>query len=360
MKKKRIAVFCFLCLLLVGCNGNNNGRKEGKQENPNVDYANKILLVLSDTSYANGYENKGYFVLGDGSKCFFDLSEEEREYASIENLYHYLSNHLSEFERKEYLSPDKAEQCVKLLQEVEKNSEIKKEENVIFDAEQRDLYGVRYTSATPEFVALKGTGCQSWERSDKDAEKLIHLLGEEWADSSDYSRRRRKALEYEFFGDEVVAMFVQSDITGEKDSESAVLLVFADGSVEAGFGDYSAILNESGLTRQDLERYLIGQSKLGSLGADDEKLLLNLICSVDTESVTEGVEQPFGEPQIVPTREYYRFCVQWNEEGATYVQVNRGDDQKGNTSQLKDKAAKRAVELVAAGEYMEAWYDMLY
>ena len=360
MNKKFVASFCLLCFLLASCSGNDNEKKINGQENLNVDYSQTILFVLSDTSYANGYENKGYFVLGDGSKCFFDLSDEDRNYVNIENLYQYLSTHLSEFERIEYLSPEETVQCMDYLYEIEERSEIKKDTNYVADAGQSDLYGVRFVSDMPEFVMLKGEGCQCWERSDENVEKIIGLFGEEWTDDSDYLRRRRKALEYEFFGDEVVAMFVNADITGKTNTDPAVLLVYADGAVEAGFGDYREILTESGLKRQSLENYIAGRSYFGNLGNDERKRLLSLICNVDTKSPVEDRRSSLVAPCVEPTRQYYRYCVQWSKDGSTYVKVNQGNNQKGFTSQLKDEAAKRAVELVADGTYMEAWYDMQY
>ncbi|MBR6537835.1 MAG: hypothetical protein IKT67_11625 [Lachnospiraceae bacterium] len=360
MNKKFVASFCLLCFLLASCSGNDNEKKINGQENLNVDYSQTILFVLSDTSYANEYENKGYFVLGDGSKCFFDLSDEDRNYANIENLYQYLSSHLSEFERIEYLSPEETVQCMDYLYEIEERSEIKKDTNYVADAGQSDLYGVRFVSDMPEFVMLKGEGCQCWERSDENVEKIIGLFGEEWADDSDYLRRRRKALEYEFSGDEVVAMLVNVDITGKTDTDPAILLVYADGAVEAGFGDYGEVLTESGLKRQSLENYIAGRSYLGNLGNDERKRLLSLICNLDTKSPVEDRSSSIVAPCVEPTRQYYRYCVQWSKEGATYVKVNQGNDQKGFTSQLKDEAAKRAVELVVDGAFMEAWYDMQY
>lgn len=359
MVKRFCLVFCVLCFLLIGCKGNSSEKEIRSYEDVQVDYSQKILFILSGTSYGNGYENKGYFVLGDGSKCFFDLSEEERKYANIENLYQYLSSHLSEYERMAYLSSEEVKECIAYLYEVDEKSEIK-EETAYFDGEQNDLYGVRFASETPEFVLLKGIGSLWKERPDENVGKIIKILDVEWADRSDYLRRQRKAFTYKFSGDEVVTMFVTMDITEETDAKPAILLVYADGSVEAGFGDYGAILTESGLKRQEIERYLTGRSKLGNLEIDDEKGLLHLICSLDTESITEEVARPFGEPQIEPTRVYYRFCVQWNKEGATYVMVNQGDNQKGITSQIKDDRAKSAVELVVDGAFMEAWYDMQY
>ncbi len=180
MNKKFVASFCLLCFLLASCSGNDNEKKINGQEKSNVNYSQTILFVLSDTSYANGYENKGYFVLGDGSKCFFDLSEEERKYASIENLYQYLSEHLSEFERTDYLLPEEAKACIAYLYEVDETTELK-EETVYFDGEQYDLYGVRFASETPEIVLLKGAGGIRKERPDENIEEIVKLLGEEWA-----------------------------------------------------------------------------------------------------------------------------------------------------------------------------------
>ncbi len=179
MLKRVCLVFCALCFLLIGCKGNSSEKEIQSYEDGQVNYSQRIVFILSETSYENGYENKGYFVLGDGSKCFFDLSEEERTYASIENLYQYLSGHLSEFERMEYLSPEEAEACIACLYEVDETTELK-EETVYFDGEQYDLYGVRFASEMPEFVLLKGSGGLRKERSDENIEEIIELLGEKW------------------------------------------------------------------------------------------------------------------------------------------------------------------------------------
>lgn len=180
MRRGFVFVLCVLCFLLVGCNGKGNEKETQGYEDVQVDYSQRILFILSEVSYSNGYQNRGYFVMGDGARCFFDLSEEDGKYAETGNLYEYLMSHVSEFYREEFLSTEDVKKCINYLYAVDKNAEIKKE-LIYYDGGQSDLYGVRFDSEKPEFVWLGGDGSVFKELMDENAGKIKELLGEAWA-----------------------------------------------------------------------------------------------------------------------------------------------------------------------------------
>ncbi len=180
MRKGLVWTLCVLCFLLAGCNGNSSEKETGNYTDVQIDYNQRILFVASELSYSNGYQNRGYFVMGDGARYFFDLSEEDGKYAETGNLYEYLLSHVSEFYREEFLSPEEVKKCIGYLYGVDRNAEIKSE-TMYFGGGQSDLYGLRFDSETPEFVWLGSQGSVDKELMDEDAGKIKALLGEDWA-----------------------------------------------------------------------------------------------------------------------------------------------------------------------------------
>ena len=180
MRKGLVFAFCFLCLLLAGCNGNGSDNKTQGYKDAREDYSQRILFIVSELSYSNGYQNRGYFVMGDGARYFFDLSEKDGKFAETGNLYEYLMSHVSEFYREEFLSLEDVKKCINYLYAVDRNAEIKKE-TMYFDGGQSDLYGIRYGSETPEFVWLGSQGSVYKELLDENAGKIKEILGADWA-----------------------------------------------------------------------------------------------------------------------------------------------------------------------------------
>lgn len=181
---KQIRLLCvigLMTLILVACN--DEEEKIKIEENMITEYNQKIYFILSEVANSNGFQNKGYFVMGDGAKYYYDLSKMEKKYADIRYLHQYLEENILNFEREEFLSPEDAERCRSFLFDVDSEAEVKTE-TVYFDGEQIDLYGVRYVETMPEFVLLKGRGSVNKELWDKNVESIIEILGEEWSYSS--------------------------------------------------------------------------------------------------------------------------------------------------------------------------------
>ncbi|MDD5900385.1 MAG: hypothetical protein PUC73_05750 [Lachnospiraceae bacterium] len=182
--KKRIRLLCVIGLMVLILGACNDEEEKVKiEDNMLTEYNQKICFILSEVANSNGFRNKGYFVMGDGAKYYFDLSEKGKKYADIRYLHQYLEENILDFEREEYLSPEDAERCRFFLSDVDSKAEVKTE-TVYFDGEQIDFYGVRYVETMPEFVLLKGTGAVNKELSDKNVGAILEILGEEWSCSS--------------------------------------------------------------------------------------------------------------------------------------------------------------------------------
>lgn len=180
MRKGLIFVLSFLCFVLMGCAGNGSKKETQGYEDVLVDYSQRILFVSSEVSYSNGYQNRGYFVMGDGARYFYDLSGEDGKYAETGNLYEYLTSHVSDFYREDFLSAAAVKKCIGYLYAVDKGAEIKTE-TVYAGGGQCDLYGVWFEADVPEFVWLGAQGSVKKELLDENAGRILEVLGVEWA-----------------------------------------------------------------------------------------------------------------------------------------------------------------------------------
>lgn len=178
MRKGFVWIVCVLCLVLLGCNGDRGKDETQGYVDVQVDYSQRILFILSELSYSNGYENKGYFVMGDGKRYFFDLSKEDEKYAETDILYEYLVSHVSEFSSEELLAPEEVKKCIDHLYRVNEDAEIT-EEFRYAGGGQSDLYGVRYDTESLELVWLGTKGAVDKELLDENAESIKAILGED-------------------------------------------------------------------------------------------------------------------------------------------------------------------------------------
>ncbi len=178
MRKGFVWIVCVLCLVLPGCNGDSRKEETQGYEDVQMDYSQRILFILSELSYSNGYENKGYFVMGDGNRYFFDLSNEDEKYAETDILYEYLESHVLEFYSEEFLSPEDVKKCMGYLYRVNEDAEIT-EEFMYAGGGQGDLYGVRFDAESPNIIWLGANGAVDKELLDENVESIKAILGED-------------------------------------------------------------------------------------------------------------------------------------------------------------------------------------
>lgn len=145
---------------------------------PEITISHDIVFIGNHQWYGEGYHNVGWFIDSSGNKRYFDLSNESRDYASIDKMYQYLNQHFDEFETEPFLESEQLSESYAYLKQIDVNAEIT-EKCVMVDYGAVFFYGVRLSeNGDPEFVFLEEYG--DWERTNTDpnAGKVLEIIDE--------------------------------------------------------------------------------------------------------------------------------------------------------------------------------------
>lgn len=116
----------------------------------------KIIFLQSISSYEETYA-AGYFIDSNGKKHIYKLNDRQ-PFRSIGETYEYLLKHYDEFETTDYFDDITLKKCVRHLYCVNKDANVMEKGEVIIDAPEITLYGIRQKNDQEEFVWL-GSEC---------------------------------------------------------------------------------------------------------------------------------------------------------------------------------------------------------
>lgn len=165
------------------------------------------------------------------------------------------------------------------------------------------------------------------------------------------------AIVYEFSGEEIVVVLKKNKPLGSAPEYDGVLLVYADGRVEAGIVKFIDVLYDKAFDKS-INEYLLDHKELTRLEEKQIEEICSLTQNINMECGWEG-EARAELPDVVVSDKYSYYCIQWTENGGESLRVISGDDRAGTTSRALDENAISAVDLVFDGEYRKDWYEYI-
>lgn len=160
--------------------------------------------------------------------------------------------------------------------------------------------------------------------------------------------------EYEFSGDEIVVILRKNKPLGVAPEYDGVLMVYADGRVEAGVVRFIDILYDKAFDKS-INDYLIDHRELTRLDEKEVGELCSLTQSIDMDCGWDG-EIREKLPDVVVSDKYSYYCIQWSENGGESLRVISGNNRTGTTTRALDENAISAVQSVFDREYIKDWY----
>ena len=164
MKKVFLGILLMGTLALMACG--DEAEFEIEQE---------IVFIYRYNNAADGWQHWGFFIDNQGNTVDFQLSDKEREYFELNELYSYLLE-LDNPQRTQYISMADLKNCYAHLLKIDENAEII-EESVAADAGSACWYGVIDDGKTsPAFILLSEEGSIESKNTDEHAQEILDIL----------------------------------------------------------------------------------------------------------------------------------------------------------------------------------------
>lgn len=151
-----------ISILALGCTKENYENKEGQVTSK---IEQKIIFIQQFINYSDTYTNRGYFIDNEGNKVTYDLSSEDKKYASAKELLTYLEK-LQYDKTENKISQEDLQKYYDLLYKIDLNYKLY-EKSYGADQGSDILYGVIYdTNKSPKIVLIDERG--DWVRKNTD------------------------------------------------------------------------------------------------------------------------------------------------------------------------------------------------
>ena len=164
-------------LLFVGCITLFFIEKKEEKEIVVDEIEQKIVFVINDMAFGEGYYNKGFFIDNQGNRCYFDLSDMQNAYVGMDYWYEYLNEHIEEYEKESYLEKEQLYEAYKHLLMIDDNAEVKEVCTGSADVGAFRYFGVRPDKDEEmEIILLEEYG--DWERKnlDKNVNDIMEII----------------------------------------------------------------------------------------------------------------------------------------------------------------------------------------
>ena len=166
---KRIIFIASIMLISILASACRNKNTENEEEKVNRKIEQKIVFVQQFTNYSDTYTNRGYFIDNEGNKVTYDLSSEDKKYASIKELLTYLEK-LQYDKTENKISQKDLQKYYDLLYKIDLNYKLDEKSHGA-DQGSDILYGVIYDSNnSPKIVLIDETG--DWVRKNTDSNAI--------------------------------------------------------------------------------------------------------------------------------------------------------------------------------------------
>ena len=176
MKRKILYILIVIAVLLLGgCIIKIYEDKKLQEQIAVEGIGHKIVFIISDMSYSEGYDHRGYFIDNCGNRYYYNLSDYE-DYYSEDVYYEYLNEHIEEYEKEPYLEKERLYEAYKYLLKINKKAKIK-EENVMVDYGSVRFWGIRPSeNGEEEFILLEEKGDFEITVLDKNVDEVMEII----------------------------------------------------------------------------------------------------------------------------------------------------------------------------------------
>ena len=177
MKIKLFAMVIGLAII-SGCVKTDKINQSVEYDIDNTLMNQKIVYIMSVSSYDEPYA-AGYFIDEKGKKHIYRLYD-QGPFESIEKEYAYLLEHYDEFEVIDFFDYTTLRKCTEYLYNVNSDSMIRTEGEIIMDYPIKQLYGIRLKDERAEFVWLGSETGISKRLDDPATDKIFEEFGDKW------------------------------------------------------------------------------------------------------------------------------------------------------------------------------------